>query len=63
MVVDVDDWVETKLGNIALVVGRKSRRIVSLYNPVDNTVHEDVEVDAIEGLFPKVLKLRRRRPS
>lgn len=63
MVVDVDDWVETKRGNIALVVARKSRRIISLYNPVDNTLHEDVEVDVIEGCFPKVLKLRRRGSS
>lgn len=59
MVVDVDDWVETKLGNIALVVARKSRRIVTLYNPVDNTLHEDVEVDVIKGLFPRVRYLRR----
>lgn len=63
MVLNVGDWVETKLGNIALVVSRKSRRVVSLYNPVDTTYHEDVDVDVIKGCFPQVRRLLKRRQS
>lgn len=63
MVLEVDDWVETKLGNIALVVSRKSRRVVTLYNPVDNELHEDVDIDRIRGCFPAVRKLLKRTPS
>lgn len=63
MVLNVDDWIETKNGNIALVVARKSRRVVSLYTPEDQQVHEDVSVDIIWGCFPAVLRLLRKRPS
>ncbi len=63
MVLEVDDWVETKMGNIALVVSRKSRRVVTLYNPVDNELHEDVDIDHIRGCFPAVRKLLKRTPS
>lgn len=61
MVLNVDDWVETKNGNIALVVARKSRRVVSLYTPEDNELHEDVNVDIIRGCFPAVLRLLTKR--
>lgn len=61
MVLDVDDWVETKRGNIALVVARKGRHRVNLYTIEDNQLHEDVEVDAIKGCFPKVRHLRDRQ--
>jgi hypothetical protein len=57
VVLNVDDWVETKKGNIALVVSCKSRRVVSLYNPEDHELHEDVSIDVIRGCFPAV---RRR---
>lgn len=54
MVVDVDDWVELDTGDIGLVVSRKSRRVVTLYTPEDNELHEDVTVDHVRGCFPRV---------
>lgn len=63
MVLNVDDWVETKNGNIVLVVARKSRRIISVYNPVDHELHENIDIDRIRGCFPAVRKLLKRTPS
>jgi hypothetical protein len=63
VVLNVDDWVETKNGNIALVVARKSRRVVSLYTIEDHELHEDVSVDVISGCFPNVYWLRNKTPA
>ncbi len=60
MVLNVDDWVETTSGDIGLVVSRKSRRVVTLYTPEDNELHEDVDMDQIRGYFPRV---RQRQPT
>lgn len=63
MVLNVDDWIETKNGNIALVVACKGRHLVSLYTPEDNELHENVDTDVIRGCFPQVRKLTSRRST
>ncbi|QNJ57673.1 hypothetical protein SEA_KEANU_68 [Streptomyces phage Keanu] len=63
MVLNIDDWVETKNGNIALVVARRSRRLISLYTPEDHQLHEDVDVDIVKGCFPAVRRLLHKRST
>lgn len=59
MVLSVDDWVETKNGNIGLVVDtsqvRRAGGEVTLYSPEDHKPHV-VNVEDIKGSFPTILR-------